>query len=288
MAELILVGRRSPGQRCAYCHGELGDEEVATCEGCQVTLHVACRAEVAACPTRGCGRRGPHPARGGRARQRRGRRRRERPRARAGLELPPSIQAALAPPAASRASAWIGPRTGPYLRLVASGVWNALLGALLLGLLVALLTHLPEAYHSLTTGRKPVAWPMAALYLLGGAALLSFGVWKTGTWLLQLPRVWSEVGHLLDRTDPARMRLTVRRERHGKNVRVWADLRPTGPPGARPPGTRRLTLRLAGLLPPWWLEGRSGQEVWVYGLPPPGPYLLEFEDGRLALVHPDE
>lgn len=39
---------------------------------------------------------------------------------------------------------------------------------------------------------------------------------------------------------------------------------------------------------PWWLRFKEGERVLVYGLPPPGPYILEFEDGLLALLHPDE
>jgi hypothetical protein len=103
----------------------------------------------------------------------------------------------------------------------------------------------------------------------------------TANWLRQIPGLLREITALLDDTKPTAMRLTIRTEGKGKNVRMRADL--IG-------GGTSLSLPLANGLPPQWLldaPAHQDEPVLVYGLPPPGPYLLEFRDGSLALVHPD-
>jgi hypothetical protein len=75
------------------------------------------------------------------------------------------------------------------------------------------------------------------------------------------------------------MRLTVTSQGSGKHIKWFAKLAGGG---------HRLSLSIAGILPPGWLRRRcESQPVLVYGLPPPGPYIIEFPDGALALVHPD-
>lgn len=103
-------------------------------------------------------------------------------------------------------------------------------------------------------------------------------------WLLRLPPVWVELGQLLDHTTPTAMRLRVFKRGSGKSTTYWARLRPAQEEYS---ARDELELKLDGLLPPWWLTRQDGARVLVYGLPPPGPYVLEFEDGWLALVHPD-
>jgi hypothetical protein len=79
------------------------------------------------------------------------------------------------------------------------------------------------------------------------------------------------------------MRLGIHSTGSGKSKKRWATLNPLS--GSR---AGALTIEVGGVLPTWWLNHQDGARVLVYGLPPPGPYILEFEDGWLALVHPDD
>lgn len=271
MSELILVGRRSPGQRCAYCHGPLGAERVATCTGCQVTLHAGCRAELPACPTPGCGGdpgvapRPPAP------------------------RLSPAVERALdaahesalerrrSEGRAARAYRWPGPppwaaRLGLYGRLAAGGVCAAFLTLMQVSLLVPLSLVLLRPQDLPTSDRGVLPLAFLLWLAMAGGGLLSL------RWLRRVWRVWRAVGPLLDLTRPTPMQLTVRRDTFGRERRLRVSL-----VGA---GTQ---LELEGQFPlvPGWLAGCSGQEVLVYGLPPPGPYLIELTDGRLALVDLD-
>ena len=47
------------GVRCAYCHDETLGLTTSTCEGCGTLLHLACSAELGACPTLGCAKARP-------------------------------------------------------------------------------------------------------------------------------------------------------------------------------------------------------------------------------------
>lgn len=125
---------------------------------------------------------------------------------------------------------------------------------------------------------------LIVLLVLGVAALCTF----LGTlhWLCRLPGVFREVNHLLDSTEPTLMRLTVRKrvtpDSDGQATTSWeASLAGDGPDS-------RLSFTVSGFLPPRWLRSERfwNTPVLVYGLPPPGPYLIELEDGSLAVVHP--
>ena len=50
------VRQRSQALRCTYCFDSLPEEGVHACGGCGTILHGECAAELAACPTIGCGR----------------------------------------------------------------------------------------------------------------------------------------------------------------------------------------------------------------------------------------
>lgn len=133
------------------------------------------------------------------------------------------------------------------------------------------------------SGRKKDPGVLLILLALASAAAFL----GTLRWLLRLPGVFREVNHLLDSTEPTLMQLTVHKhvttDSKGRTSTRWdATL-----VGGTPP--TMLSLSLSGFLPPAWLRstGLSGTPVLVYGLPPPGPYLIELEDGRLAVVHPD-
>jgi len=133
------------------------------------------------------------------------------------------------------------------------------------------------------SGRKKD--PGALLIILAVVSLVVFlGALH---WLLRLPGVFREVNHLLDSTEPTLMQLTVHKrvttDSKGRTSTSWdATL-----VGGTPPTT--LSVSLGGFLPPGWLRstGLRDTPVLVYRLPPPGPYLIELEDGRLAVVHPD-
>lgn len=117
--------------------------------------------------------------------------------------------------------------------------------------------------------------------VLAGISLVVAGLFLLGCslWLRRLPAVYREVTSLLDDTRPTAMRLSVASEREGKSECWYATL--VG-------GGTSLKIPLRGLLTPEWMKRRmADRPVLVYGLPPPGPYIVEFPDGALALVHPD-
>ena len=102
-----------------------------------------------------------------------------------------------------------------------------------------------------------------------------------GSWLRRLPATWRQVGALLDTSRPAPMTLTIRREARGRNEELHADF--TSP-------TARFSVPVdrasSPILIPGWLARRGGSAVLVHGAAP-GPYLLEFGDGELALLAPE-
>ena len=62
MTDVRVVGRRrSPLERCAYCHAPLPTRP-APCAGCGALLHRACRDELGRCPTPGCAHARADPA----------------------------------------------------------------------------------------------------------------------------------------------------------------------------------------------------------------------------------
>lgn len=267
MAQIRFVGRPRGG-RCVYCHDGL-QGAVHHCPGCGAAWHPECSAETAGrrrCPTIGCS--GPAPD----AELRRGRRREP-------LPEPPSEQGPRAPHRRPGALA----RLGPYTRLVFSGVVHTFFLSVAMACLLWGLTHPSAVWEAACKGKHgPNPWPVALLFCCATAGILGLALWYCGRWLLQLPGVWRELGQLLDETTPVAMRLSIYTTGSGKSRRTHARLR-------RPEGGRadELDLSLEGLLPPWWVSRHDGARVLVYGLPPPGPYVLEFEDGWLALVHPD-
>ncbi|MGE0712162.1 MAG: hypothetical protein AB7N76_29745 [Planctomycetota bacterium] len=58
-----LVARLREGPlRCAFCR-QASDSTIQRCDSCGVLLHEACAAELLGCPTLGCARAAPRPAR---------------------------------------------------------------------------------------------------------------------------------------------------------------------------------------------------------------------------------
>lgn len=157
---------------------------------------------------------------------------------------------------------------------------GAATGALFLCLGAALgggLTHPGAVWEKLTTGED--AWPVGLAFLWMTAALggLSFGVWRTGAWLIELWSLWGQVGALA-RGRPARMQLRVHASGREERSRFRLDLSNAD---------ALFSAALCGALCPDWLAGLAEQEVWVYGRRS-GPWLLLLDDGRLGLVHPGE
>lgn len=275
MARIQIVGSRKRPGRCAYCRDAL-DALVRRCPGCGTWLHLDCLEELGGrCPTAGCAR-SAGAARPGR-RERRERRRRHRRRRSAPTD---ATVERWADEERARPGAWA--RFGPYARLVVSGLVNlALLGAAV-AFFGWLLHDLPAAWDALArtkSGRPSDANGYVKLALLIGLA--GVVLYACGRWLWRWPRVWREVGRLLDETRPVPMRLRVWTAGSGKHKKTWAALRPLEG------GGRRVEFRVGGLLPPGWLaRDRDGTPVLVYGIEEP-PYLIENARGQLALVHPD-
>lgn len=256
MADIRIVGR-ARGGRCVYCHDTLSDD-VARCPECRAAWHRDCGAEATRCPTIACP--GPAPAR-----------------------EPTRPGWTVDRRAPSRAA-----RLGPYLRLVVSGLFNLVVVLGVLAIVLWAVTHWPQFWDALCHGKRgryegPVA---ALLKLLGLGLLVALFGGLCGSWLLRLPAVAAETRLLLDSTTPVLMYLSTYTVRSGKHTQRWARL--YGRHGEYAGAVHEM--KLGGLLPPWWLTSQSWNDhpVLVYGLPPPGPYVLEFEDGLLALVHPDD
>jgi hypothetical protein len=155
---------------------------------------------------------------------------------------------------------------------------------LVTGLLVALANR--AALRSTLVGDGAGAQAVALAVAAGTLVAALVAIAWSGAWLRRLPGVVNELHALLEETTPVLMELTVEREGHGKTATWYARL--TGRHGEYAGQEHRF--QLGGLLPPWWLTAfeRAGEPVLVYGLPPPGPYVIEFESGALALLHPDE
>lgn len=255
MGNIRVVGR-ARGGRCVFCHDSLGGD-VRHCGGCGATWHSDCG--VTGCPTLGCSR--PTPD----AQQRRG--------ATKHMSVEP----------AHKGKPGLAARVGPYTRLVMSGLFGAAMVTAVVVFFGWVLTHPGGYWEFCMTGKRGRVEPVPLAVLKAVMFLFLPGMfgWAMARWLFALPRVWKEVGQLLDSTTPTAMRLGVFSTGSGKKKRWYATLKALS-------GGEPLTISLYGLLPPWWLFRQDGKHVLVYGLPPPGPYVLEFEDGWLALVHPDD
>ncbi len=281
------------GGRCVFCHDTLGGE-TARCEECRAAWHRECL-EGDRCPTLGCS-------------------------APAVALAVPAAPAPPAPPAAAAAATtivvaqersppprgrpheprWVRrragrvpgllARVGPFARLLWSGLAHLALLSLCAGTIGVTLLH-PAVWQALSEAASEGLSRLLTL-LAGGALLVAWAGWLarySARWLLRLPGVVGELGVLLDRTTPTLMDLEVLVLPDARGMKRWCA-RLTGRPGG-PEAGRRHDLAVNLLLTPWWVTmwgHRPPRPVLVYGLPPPGPYVIEFEDGALALVHPDE
>lgn len=52
--KIEVSARGDERPRCVYCRDDVQPAELDECPGCRTTLHLACRAELARCPTTGC------------------------------------------------------------------------------------------------------------------------------------------------------------------------------------------------------------------------------------------
>lgn len=266
MGDIRFLGR-ARGGRCVYCHDALkGDVE--TCPECSATWHPECGESARRCPTIGCS--GPAPGTATRPGRRRKRpvetgRRRE----------------ALDP---DRARPGVVARIGPYWRLGLSAVINALFATASAAFLVWPVLRWSDFWEHMAKGEDgqrswpPVATAFWSLFVLGLALVV---LYVTCAWLWKIPGVIREVAFLLDDTRPTAMRLTVARKSDGETTTYHAKLTGAG---------ESLKINISNLMTPGWLKRDSvyvGEPVLVYGLPPPGPYVIEFRDGSLALVHSD-
>jgi hypothetical protein len=274
VSRIRLVGR-ARGGRCVFCHDSL-QGEVERCPECRAAWHDDCRPTDGHCHTLGCTAPAPQPAGRRRGLQR-------------AVEPPTSTRHARPAPAwttSRRRPGWLA-RFGPYSRLVMSGLVHASLGLGLLVALVAAITHPHAVWDTLVNPKAedPIPPPLAFLLALGGVASALAAMAYSGLWLRRLPGVLAELHELLDETTPVLMDLTVEKEQDDETVTWWVRLEARRGEHAGHP----LRLKVGGLLPPWWLTSfeRAREPVLVYGLPPPGPYVIEFESGALALLHPD-
>jgi hypothetical protein len=161
-------------------------------------------------------------------------------------------------------------RVGPYARLIIDGVLA------LLGLVVCVVAVVVCGWLLVkVVTRASDTLEFGAMLLALAAGCLWPGV-TAARFLLRLPGRFAATRRLLDDASPAQVKLTVRADRSFRRPRYTARI--IGPHG------ERLDLRLSG---PGWLLREATHKVLCYGWPPPGPYVLEFSDGRLALVEPD-
>lgn len=253
-SSLRVVRRSTQQSRCVYCHDLVGGKD-APCARCGAFLHVDCRAQLTRCPTIGCAEPLLRTA--------------------VALRRPVPAHEPLTGGAGLRDGARPGgrARSGPYARLLLSALLNLVLVGAVIGGGVAALLASP---WSVAGGLGLIPVTAAGLF---GLLVASASV----RWLLRLPRVFRDVGRLLDQSRPTSMVLDVVSARDGESRRWEAQLRRThdSPPVC--------ALPLRGLLVPRWLRRPlGGQRVWVWGWPgsPGGPYLLELPGGRLALLHP--
>ena len=248
MGRIRFVGR-ARGGRCVLCHDGLGAGATG-CDACSATWHPECLT-TGRCPTLGCGQ-GVAPE-GARA---------------------ADDKAGVAPDVVEpRGRPGRAARFGPTARLAWSTLAHAalLLGGLFMGVV--------------GTSEGIARGELGAV--AGGIATALGGLWFGGRGLLRLRRIAREVSYLLEHGAPVLMDLEVRCLNTGRH-REWC-VRLRGRPGG-PYAGRTFDLPTSFLLTPWWVTIHGEQEarpVRVWGLPPPGPYIIEFPGGALALVQPD-
>ncbi len=264
MKSIRVVVRRSSESRCVICHGALREQAVA-CAGCRATMHRDCRSELARCPTIGC-------AASARTAGTEAPREERPPRAMDLLDLPDISRREGGPTAFAR--------LGPYRQLFWSGLGAAV--CILFSMAFILWPILSwasyEGFFTDEGGHSMGKGPPICGMVVGYPVALGIICWGVG-WLMRLPGIKREVEHLLDTTTPIPMRLTITVTGSGSDERREAVLQGGG---------HTLPVEPKGLHPPSWLfRLPTGTRCYVYGLPPPGPYLIELPDGRLALWHPD-
>lgn len=256
MGDIRFLGP-ARGGRCIYCHDALSGS-VRTCPECSATWHQDCGEGARRCPTTGCS--GPAPDAG----------------TRPDTASPRSDD--LSP---DRPRPGVRARRGPIASLTNSTQFTAFFTIASAIVLLWPIVHWPSFWWVCSNfkGRRGGSAPTFNAVVSLVVAFVTFCV--SANWLRRIPGLFREIDSLLDDTRPTAMRLTVYTEGEGKSVRTHARL---------VAGETSITLPLDGGLPPDWLMNPTAHQdepVLVYGLPPPGPYLLEFRDGRLALVHPD-
>ncbi len=274
MTRIRLVGR-ARGGRCVFCHDGL-QGDVERCPECRAAWHEDCRPTDGHCHTLGCTAPAPLPAGRGRGVHR-------------AVEPPPSTRPVRPAPAwttGRRRPGWLA-RLGPYSRLAMSALAHTTVLLAIMGLGLVALAHADQVWRTLLKGDHdgPNSPFVALLIILCCLVPALAAVAWCGAWLLRLPGVVGELHELLEQTTPVLMELSVEHESDDDSTTYYAHLR--GRHGEYLGQNHRF--RIGGLLPPWWLTAftRIREPVLVYGLPPPGPYVIEFESGALALLHPD-
>lgn len=170
---------------------------------------------------------------------------------------------------------WLA-RLGPFLRLIAWWLLNLVLFMPSAGLVAWVLTRSSGVLAAARDAVARSAWvevvvPAGLLVAVAVIACL------TGRQVVRVPWLVLEVRRLLKHTAPTLVTISIQANVVRDDNRWWAIL--------RGPEQVRAEVPLYGLLPPWWLRLRSaGESVLCYGWPPPGPYVLQFDDGWLAIV----
>lgn len=146
------------------------------------------------------------------------------------------------------------------------------LAAVLLPFIIPIVLRGERAFRELDSPLLAVFLPL--LILIGYAC---------GWWLWHLPRMFRGVTKLLEKDEPVLMKMTFRKMGEGETRRRYVELSYVAE--ARKP----ILLELDNWFTPGWLRDVPAEtKVLVHGLPPPGPYLIELPDGRLALFDPDD
>ncbi|MEZ0228162.1 MAG: hypothetical protein ACAI25_06020, partial [Planctomycetota bacterium] len=223
-------------------------------------MHRDCRSELGRCPTIGC-------AASTRTKSAAAATRDEV------VDLPGRSQRVGAPSAFARLR--------PYSQLYWSGVWWTFIILISIGFLLWPLISWKSMRMAFADEDNPHPGNGGPICLLSAFGPVAVGLIFNGVlWLRRLPSLKREVAELLDRTEPIPMRITITVRGSGSDERREAVL--SG-------GGYTLPIEKKGLQAPNWVfHLRTGTRVYVYGLPPPGPYLIEMPDGRLALWHPDD